>query len=484
MRGMFHKKRLILLVCINVFLAIGCGASMRTYLKEDAPMHKIKKLAVLTFDNMSKDKNAADKLTYIFSIELITSGQFKVVEPGELEKALKEVKVRSKGGLSTLEIADCQKIGEALGVEAIILGSIDTFEIGKKDDPIISMNVHMLDTKDGSLIWQVDYIASGSSFAYLLDFGKITSTEMLSRKMVAKLLAPIIKKSKNSLKEATIKINSTKQEMEKADIAAKSLKSKADGLEIQAKDAEEKSKDLDSKVKQDEQEAIRINPDALARKINGLQEEIKTVDNDLMSLTSVSKKKVSAKITIESKIKEIEIESKSYKDKLDEITGQINIFTAKERVARIRGNNEEADDYKKKADAAKVEAKDIQEKYDTTQKSLGSLTKELNDMSPEVKKAQDSEKVVIEKMDSLKAQLAEVEKMQKELPPEITPEQLKVAKEKEEQVKKLKDEAAKIKSDSIKLRDMAEQVKKQAAKAAETAEALKKQYEDIRTKLE
>ncbi|MDD5771907.1 MAG: caspase family protein [bacterium] len=36
--------------------------------------------------------------------------------------------------------------------------------------------------------------------------------------------------------------------------------------------------------------------------------------------------------------------------KLDEITGQKNIFTAKEKVARNRGNNEEADDYKKKTE--------------------------------------------------------------------------------------------------------------------------------------
>lgn len=480
---LFHRGKLILLMCAGVFVAAGCGASMRTYLKEEAPLHKIKKLAILEFDNISKDKSAGEKLAYLFSIELITSGQFKVVEPGEVEKALKEVKIRAKGGISTMEIADVQKVGEALGVDAVILGSIDTFEMGKKEDPIISMDIHMLDTKDGSLVWKVNYIASGSNFAYLLDFGKITSTEMLSRKMVKNLLAPIIKKSRNSLKEAAVKINNAKQAMDKAESAAKDLKNKSDELAAQAKDAEEKSKDLESKVRLDEREAIRINPDALARKINGLQEEIKAVDNELISVTAVSKKKVSAKSIVEDKVKEVEAESKGYKDKLDEITGQINIFTAKERVARIRGNNEEADDYKKKADAAKVEAKDLQDKYDVAQKSLESATKELNDITPDVKKAQENERVVSEKADSLKAQLAEVEKMQKELPPKITSEQLAIAKQKEEQVKALKSEAAKVKSESIRLKDAAEQAKKQAAKAAEEAEAAKKLYEDIKSKL-
>lgn len=484
MRELFRKEKLIFLVIAGVLMNIGCGGSMRTYLKEEAPLHKVKKLALLEFSNISKDKNATDKLTYIFTMELITSGQFKVIEPGEVEKALKEVKVRAKGGINTLEIADAQKIGEAMGVDAVILGSIDTFEMGKKDDPVISMNFHMLDTKDGSLIWQVDYIATGSDFAYLLDFGKITTTEMLSRKMVAHLLAPIIKKSKNSLREAKIRIGNAKLAMEKAENNAKDLKSKSEELEVQAKDAEEKSKDLESRVKQQEQEALRINPEALARKVSELQDEIKSVDNELNALVAVSKKKVMAKTSIEDKIKEVETESKGYKDKLDEITGQINIFTAKERVARIRGNNEEADDYKKKADAAKVEAKDIQEKYDASQKSLESATKELNAIAPDVKKAQDSEKGISEKVDSLKAQLAEVEKMQKELPPEISPEQIKVAKEKEAEVKLLKTDAAKVKSDSIRLRDMAEQFKKQSSKANEEAEASKKLYEDTRTKLE
>lgn len=76
-------------------------------------------------------------------------------------------------------------------------------------------------------------------------------------------------------------------------------------------------------------------------------------------------------------------EGTNNKDKLDEITGQINIYTAKERVARIRGNNEEVDDYKKKADEAK----------------------------------------------------AVLEKMQRELPPDITAEQLSVTKPKSEIIK-------------------------------------------------
>ncbi|MDD5773860.1 MAG: CsgG/HfaB family protein [bacterium] len=481
---LFRKKKIILLVCAGVFLNVGCGGNMRTYLKDEAPLHKVKKLALLEFNNMSKDKNAGEKLAYIFAIELMTSSQFKVIEPGEVDKALKEVKVRAKGGVNTLELADAQKIGEALGVDAVILGTIDTFEMGKKDDPVISMDIHMLDTKDGSLIWQVNYIATGSDFAYLLDFGKITTTEMLSRKMVQQLLAPIIKKSKNSLREAKVKINNAKLSMEKAENNAKDLKSKSEELDVQARDAEERSKDLESRVKQQEQEALRINPEALARKVSELQDEIKAADNELTALIAVSKKKVTAKSSVESKLKEVEAESKGYKDKLDEITGQINIFTAKERVARIRGNNEEADDYKKKADAAKVEAKDIQEKYDASQKSLENSAKELNALAPDVKKAQDNEKVVSEKVDSLKAQLAEVEKMQKELPPEISPEQIKVAKEKEAEVKLLKAEAAKVKSDSIRLRDLAEQLRKQSAKAAEDSEASKKLYEDTRAKLE
>lgn len=471
----------ILMLCV-IFLAIGCESSMRTYLKEETPLHKIKKLAILEFDNTSKDKSASQKLAYIISMELITSGQFTVIEPGEVEKALKEVKVRAKGGINTLEIADVQKIGEALGVDAIILGGIDTFEVGK-DNPVISMDIHMLDAKDGSLIWQVNYIATGGSFAYLLDFGKITSTEMLSRKMVKNLLAPIIKKSKNSLKEAKIKIDNARQVMEKAESVARDLKNKADELGIQAKDAEVKLKDLESKIRLDEKEAIRINPDALARKINGLQEEIKSVDNELISLTEVLKARLASKSVVEDKVKEVEAEAKGYKDKLDEITGQINIFTAKERVARIRGNNEEADDYKKKADAAKVEAKDLQDKYDIAQKSLEAATKELNDVTPDVKKAQENEKVVSEKADALKAQLADVQKMQRELPSNITSEQLRIAKQKEEQVKTLKLEVDKARAEAVRLRDMAEQTKKQAAKATEEAEAAKKSYEDIKAKL-
>ncbi|MEW6088162.1 MAG: CsgG/HfaB family protein [bacterium] len=476
-------KKSILLIFSMFIISTGCKSYMQTYIKEEVPLHKIKKIAIIPFDNTSKDKNAGDKLASLFSLELRNSKRFDIIEAGEVERALKEVKVRVKGGVSTIEVSDVQKIGETLGANAVIIGTIDTFEVEKKDDPVISMNIRMLDTKDGSLIWNADYSATGSSFAYILDFGKIESLNFLCRKMVKQVLVPVIKKSKNSSKDAKIKIENVKKLSEDTELKSKDLKTKVDELEVKAKEAREKANDMESRAKQAESEALRINPEAIARQSAVLQSEIKDAEGKLTAITENLKRKSGNKIIIENKIKEIELELKGYYDKINELKNQINICQAKQRVEAIRGNHGAAEEFKKKADETRAELETVQAKHDDIKKTYDSYTGELETVNPDVKKAEDEVKFAKEKLDSLQAQSATIETYKKNLPPVIGQDQIATAKQKEAGAKTLRAAANQASIESKRLRDMADQAKKQLEKISHDADAAKKAYEEIRTKL-
>ncbi|MEW6089023.1 MAG: hypothetical protein AB1498_12045 [bacterium] len=74
---------------------------------------------------------------------------------------------------------------------------------------------------------------------------------------------------------------------------------------------------------------------------------------------------------------ELQKEILTPKNKLDEIRRTIDIYTAKERVASIRGNYKEVDEYRIMAEKTGSEAKKSQKEYDALLRKINKIEKEL-----------------------------------------------------------------------------------------------------------
>jgi TolB-like protein len=164
---------LMILVLLGLFLFLS-GCKQKHYTKLQVNIEKTKTVAVMPFQNLTSHAHAEKKVRNAVIIELLARG-FDVVEPGEVTSVLEEIEIWSLGALST---SDIQYIGETLGVDSIMNGTVGTYLISRGVSvsyPEVSINLTLLNASSGKIIWQIWQTAGGPSF-WTRHFGAETST--------------------------------------------------------------------------------------------------------------------------------------------------------------------------------------------------------------------------------------------------------------------------------------------------------------------
>lgn len=153
---------LLIAICSLLIFIYGCGGP-KYYIRPEIDIKNIKKVAVLPLDNFTSDEYAGEKIRRIVITELLLKG-IDVIEPGEVTRVLKETKVTS---LRSINIADIKNIGKNLGVEAIMMGSVEAFGISKGISvtyPEVSIHLILLEASSGDIVWSVLHTTGGASF--------------------------------------------------------------------------------------------------------------------------------------------------------------------------------------------------------------------------------------------------------------------------------------------------------------------------------
>jgi TolB-like protein len=146
-------------LCIMLF----CGCAQKHFVRESVDITQVKKIAVLPFENFTSDTFAGEKIRRIVITELLTR-EMDVVEPGEVTRLLRDLEIRS---LRSIKITDIQEIGKKLNVDAIMTGSVEAFGISKGISvsyPEVTINLMLLETSSGDIIWSVRHSTGGPSF--------------------------------------------------------------------------------------------------------------------------------------------------------------------------------------------------------------------------------------------------------------------------------------------------------------------------------
>ncbi len=188
----FIPVRAVLLVVLLVLT--GCGASVVRYINPDANFSYIKKVAVLPFNNLTNDRYAGEKVRAALTVDLLSRRVFDVMEQGEVSKVLTLV-LRATGAeegmVLELDKETLKLLGERLGVQAVILGSVDDFE-DRRSGGIVSLSVRMLDTSSGIILWQAKATASGGSIWRRMLGLEGVDTSTLTRKAVKEALDTLL----------------------------------------------------------------------------------------------------------------------------------------------------------------------------------------------------------------------------------------------------------------------------------------------------
>ena len=136
-------------------LTLSCAATRSTsFIHPEYDFGQVERVAVVPFENLSTEQGTASYVTRVFLTELLASGAFDVVEPGEVTKVIGGL---GPGRAAELSLEQLKKAGQDLGVQAVIFGTVgESAELRSSsgvNTHVISLDLRMVDTETGTTIW-------------------------------------------------------------------------------------------------------------------------------------------------------------------------------------------------------------------------------------------------------------------------------------------------------------------------------------------
>jgi TolB-like protein len=164
---------LLFVLCLLVFAVSPCYAAQKDFKA---------KIAIFPFENFTEDRNALTSVMSVLRDRLEARG-LDVLNEDSLNRFLLKERIRSTGYISR-DIA--RKIGEELNVQAILVGSVNSFFPG--ENPRVGFSARLINSSDGSILWANHASATGEDFATVLGLGKVKTIDRLISKVIDKLL--------------------------------------------------------------------------------------------------------------------------------------------------------------------------------------------------------------------------------------------------------------------------------------------------------
>ena len=173
----------------------GCTATRSTsFIHPEFDFGVVERAAIIPFENLSTEQGTASYVTRVFMTELLASGAFDVVEPGEVTRVIGTVgPVRA----AEMPLAQIKRTGADLGVQALIFGSVGESAPLRgstgQSAHAISIDVRMVDTENGATVWSAVVNTGGPGlFGRLFGTGE-QSRSAAVRKAVRKAISTLVK---------------------------------------------------------------------------------------------------------------------------------------------------------------------------------------------------------------------------------------------------------------------------------------------------
>lgn len=174
-------------------LALAACATGQKYKDKAMDFAAVKTVAVLPFQNLSRDNQAADRVRDVFANALLATGGVYVLPQGEVTRGLQKAAVQIP---STPAKDDVVNLGKALGVEAVISGTLKEYgEIrsGTSTANAISVSVEMIETTSGKVVWTATSTRGGIGFWDRMFGGGGEPMNKITEEAVSDLIAKLFK---------------------------------------------------------------------------------------------------------------------------------------------------------------------------------------------------------------------------------------------------------------------------------------------------
>ncbi|MFH1216988.1 MAG: GNA1162 family protein [Pseudomonadota bacterium] len=152
------------IVCLWGLLLAGCVSTPpNNYTNETMDFSAIQSVAVLPFQNLTSDDQAAERVRDSFMGMLLASEAFYVLPPGEVNRGIGKAGVRTPQTPTAEEI---KSISTILEVDAVITGVLKeygTVRSGSAEANMVSLSLQMMEIETGTVIWSASSTKGGIS---------------------------------------------------------------------------------------------------------------------------------------------------------------------------------------------------------------------------------------------------------------------------------------------------------------------------------
>jgi len=136
---------------------------------------KIKRVAVIGFENRSSERRAGEILSDAFETALVKYKTYEVITRREFKNILEEKNIAASALVRTDE---AKRIGKVLSVDAIVVGAVNTYKIEteRKSKPVkggnlrknatVVLNIKLIETTNGRVIYAYEGIGNWWEFGY------------------------------------------------------------------------------------------------------------------------------------------------------------------------------------------------------------------------------------------------------------------------------------------------------------------------------
>jgi len=149
------------LICLVLLFLYGCATPGVTYRDPDMDFGLIQTMAVMPFNNYSRDNIAGDRVRDVFMTLLQGTEAVYVVPPGEVTRAINRIGIQNPASPTPEEIV---RFAANLKADAVITGAIREYgevRSGASAANLISMSLQMMEAQTGKVVWTASSTRGG-----------------------------------------------------------------------------------------------------------------------------------------------------------------------------------------------------------------------------------------------------------------------------------------------------------------------------------
>jgi hypothetical protein len=172
----------------------GCGggryAPKLRYRSELLDDRQPRTLAILPFLNQSLRRGAGDAVSLQFVRHLVSTGRYRVVEPGVVRDYLLRARIMIPGGASN---ETTRLMLGAMAVDLVLSGVVLDFEDSPGlQGPMIRFSATMLDGGTGDVVWHSSSYNRGDDGVFAFGLGRVRTSEELSCRMIGGVVLGLV----------------------------------------------------------------------------------------------------------------------------------------------------------------------------------------------------------------------------------------------------------------------------------------------------